>query len=364
MSIIIFIIVLFSLVLVHEFGHFIVAKLTGMRVNEFGIGFPPKLFGLRKGETEYTLNLFPIGGFVKIEGEDGSGTSEATSPADSFVSKSRWAQAAVLVAGVTMNILFAWFLFTVAFTAGVRTAVDEASATTHADLVITDIVPRSPAANSSLPVAAVIKHVSAGSDVLTALTPSAFSAFMATHKGEEVTLAYERGSERVEKKVVPQVGLIHDDPNRAAIGVALSLVDTVSRPFPVALRDACTHTWTSLLDITAGIAGLVKQAVLFRADLSQVAGPVGIVGLVGDASAFGFVSLLMFTAFISLNLAIINLLPFPALDGGRLLFVAIEALRRKPLNPRIAATVNTVGFAMLILLMVLVTWHDIARLLG
>jgi len=120
---------------------------------------------------------------------------------------------------------------------------------------------------------------------------------------------------------------------------------------------------TVLKDITIGISQLLWDVVHFNADFSQIAGPVGIVGLVGEASAYGMTTLLMFTAFISLNLAVINILPFPALDGGRLLIVGIEGVRRKPINPKVVGALNAVGFILLILLMVAVTWNDIARIL-
>lgn len=366
MSILIFLAVLFLLVLVHEWGHFIVAKLTGMRVDEFGIGFPPKLFGIKKGETEYTFNAVPIGGFVKILGEDGDVDGVPLTEADrarTFSAKSKWAQSAVLLAGVTMNVLFAWFLFTAAFAIGVESAVSEEHASEDARLMVTNVLPDGPAAEGGLPANAIIHGVSAGGETLDTLTPSAFSAFMGTHASEVVTVAYEVGGELRVTEVTPQTGVIEGEPDRAAVGIALALIETVSKPLHVALMDGFMLTLTSLRDITLGIGALLADAVRFQADFSQVAGPVGIVGLVGEASAFGITSLIMFTAFISLNLAVINVLPFPALDGGRLLFVIVEAIKGSPIPTRYAHSLNIIGFALLMLLMVLVTWNDIARLI-
>jgi regulator of sigma E protease len=163
--------------------------------------------------------------------------------------------------------------------------------------------------------------------------------------------------------IIPKTKTIEGEPDRPAIGVALSLVDTVRYPFFSALKEGFFHTGRSIVAITTGTLGLIHDAVLGKANFSQVTGPVGIVGLVGEASAYGFSALLMFTAFISLNLAVINVLPFPALDGGRLLFVAIEALIRRPMPARATQVANTAGFALLILLMVVVTWHDISKLI-
>ncbi len=172
MSIILFFLVLFVLILVHEWGHFIVAKKTGMRVDEFGIGFPPKLFGKKWHGTEYTFNALPIGGFVRIKGENAEDILESgVIEGDSFAAKSKWAQAAVLVAGVTMNVLFAWVLFSAVFMMGLPTAVDQESASPDASLTITQILPDGPADNATLPLGAVITGFSSGETVATDITP-------------------------------------------------------------------------------------------------------------------------------------------------------------------------------------------------
>jgi len=385
MSILIFLLVLFVLVLVHEWGHYITAKWTGMRVDEFGIGFPPKLFGIKKGETEYTFNALPIGGFVKIYGEDGVNTpsspvaSEASDRRSeaggeggedgmrdysrSFVGKSKWAQALVLVAGVTMNVLFAWFLFTLAFAHGVDEAVEEAQASESARLVVSQVVSGGPASAAELPSGITITAVSRSGESLPVLTPSAFSEFVSRGGEAPIQIAYTKGEELRLANVVPQAGVIESDPSRPAVGVALTLVDTVKYPVMEALSEGFTYTLQSMWMIIVGIAHLFSDAVVGQADLSQVTGPVGIVGMVGEASQYGISALLMFTAFISLNLAVINLLPFPALDGGRLLFVGIEALIHRPLPVRATQITNTVGFVLLIVLMVVITWNDIAKLI-
>jgi regulator of sigma E protease len=367
MSIIIFFAVLFVLILVHEWGHFIVAKKTGMRVDEFGIGFPPKLWGIKKGETEYTLNALPIGGFVRIYGENAadadSDSKDGLDIDGSFTSKSKWAQAAVLVAGVTMNALFAWFLFALVFALGVPTQVEEGVATESAQLLVSAVLPDGPAAEAGIPAGSVIVGVSAGEDRDRVLHPSTFSAFMEDHEGTAIDLQYMLDDVVTETQITPSSGIIESDMDKPAIGVALALVETVRSPIHVALYDGFIATVTGLRDITVGLASLLYDSVRGKADFSQVAGPVGIVGLVGDAAEFGFTSLLMFTAFISLNLAVINMLPFPALDGGRLLFVGIEAIRRKPINPVWVGRLNGVGFLLLMLLMVIVTYNDIARIL-
>ncbi|MCA9363787.1 site-2 protease family protein [Candidatus Kaiserbacteria bacterium] len=367
MAILVFLLILFVLVLVHEWGHFIVAKKSGIRVDEFGIGFPPKLFGVRKGETEYTLNLLPIGGFVRIYGENAEDAvmdaKEGKDISRSFVAKGKWQQAAVLVAGVTMNILFAWLLFAVALGVGMKTVVEESAATDSAVMIVTDVLHQSPAEAAGLTPGAEIIAVSVGEAALTTVTPTAFSAFIGAHGNEEVMLTYRAGGETHTTTVIPTQGIITDAPTQTAIGTRLVLTEVVSQSFMNAIIESAVLTATSLRDIIVGLGSLLADALHHEADFSQIAGPVGIVGLVGEASAFGLASLLMFTAFISLNLAVINLLPFPALDGGRLLFVAIEAIKGSPINPVWAARLNIIGFFILILLMVAVTYNDIIRML-
>lgn len=365
MSIILFFAVLFVLILVHEWGHFIVAKKTGMRVDEFGIGFPPKLYGIKKGETEYTINALPIGGFVKIYGEnyDDIEKSKASGVvvADSFTSKPKWAQALVLVAGVTMNILFAWFLFSLTYMIGVPTAVEESVATDSAELYVAGVLENSPAA--AIPPGAVIMSIESEAGLLENPTPSEFTSVVSESAPVpvEVSYRYEGSDETI--SLTPEKGLIEDDPERYIVGASLALVEVEKRPFFTAISDGFTATWQGLIGISAGLWALISQAFVGEADFSQVAGPIGIVGMVGDAAAYGFTALLTFTAIISLNLAVINLLPFPALDGGRLVFVAIESMTRRQIPPEWAGRVNLAGFALLMLLMIAVTYNDIVRII-
>ncbi len=359
MSALLFILVLFILVLVHELGHFIVAKKTGMRVDEFGIGFPPKLFGIKRGETTYTLNAVPLGGFVKIYGEDGSG-EEGVDRNRAFGSRPLWAQALVLVAGVTANILLAWLLFTAAFTMGMKTTVDESTAGPGAKLTVLSVIADSPAFEAGIRPGDVILGVTSTEGSAETLTPSAVSSYIQTHEKVAVMLAQD--GREVVHDVSTAAGLVKDDPARKVLGINMGLIEEVSKPFPTAVYEAGIFTLQSTKSVALGIVGLIHDAFLFKADLSGVAGPVGIAGLVGDAASFGLASLFMFMAFISLNLAVINVLPFPALDGGRLLFVIIEAIKGSPVKSSIAYYVNATGFVLLLILMVAVTYQDILRL--
>ncbi len=364
MTILIFLVVLFVLILVHEWGHYITAKWTGMRVDEFGIGFPPKLFGFKRGETEYTLNALPIGGFVKILGENGDADGEVLSVADqsrTFSARPKWAQAVVLVAGVTMNVLLAWVIFFGILVVGTDVQVAEEEATPAARLTVTGVAPESPA--SVLPLKAEITAASRGEETLATLTPSAFTDFVRAGNGEAITLTYEhRGGEET-VVLTPVLGIANAPAGVPALGVQTGLLEEKQLGVLNAIKEASLQTVLMLQAITVGLVTLLSQAVTGTADFSQVAGPVGIVEHVGTAAAFGFTSLLYFTAVISLNLAVINLFPIPALDGGRLVFVAIEAVTGRPINPVWAGRVNLVGFGLLMLLMVVVTYNDILKLL-
>lgn len=364
MSIFIFLLVLFVLVLVHEWGHYITAKKTGMRVDEFAIGFPPKMFGIKKGETEYNFNLLPIGGYVKIYGENADDAEAAEKDVDAhraFGARPKWAQAVVLLAGITMNILFAWFLFTVTLAVGVPTAVSDAQATPSAKLIVAGTLPNAPA-DGKLPVGSEITSVQSGDDILSKPTPATFSEFVTTHAPSEVIVAYTHESAEQTVTLTPVSGLVNDNPSKFIVGTSLSLVEIKKQPIHTAVIEGFKMTTHGLYSISAGLLTLIKESFIGKADFSGIAGPVGIVGMVGDAASYGLTPLLTFTAIISLNLAVINLLPFPALDGGRLVFVLIEAVTKKRVPAKWTGWTNLIGFALLMVLMAAVTFNDISRL--
>jgi len=360
-SLFIFLGVLFVLILVHEWGHYIVAKRTGMRVDEFAIGFPPRLWSKTVGDTRYSLNAIPIGGYVKIYGEDG-GEGTAEDKMRAFGARPRLAQALVLIAGVTMNVLLAWVLLISIQMIGVTSFVDEENATSNSRLVVQGTVPDSPADGNLLPQSVIVAISSTDQSMTENLTPRTFTEFVHEAGGSEVNISYiTQEGEEGEVVLIPQRGVDELDEERLLIGVGLSLMEDVQYGLVEAIVRGTIQTIDLLNRIIIGIATLLQGLVLGKADLSEVAGPVGIVSYVGEAAAFGFTSLLFFTAVISLNLAIINLLPIPALDGGRLVFVAIESIIRRPLDPVWTTRMNTIGFLFLLALMLIVTVSDIGK---
>ena len=366
MSILVFILVLIALILVHEFGHFLVAKWSGMRVDEFGIGYPPRAWGKKIGETEYTVNWLPFGGFVKIYGEDPE-PGIAPSPR-AFTSRPRYLQALVLLAGILMNLLFAWILISGTLALGTARALtaEEAERAPDAVLAIASVLPGSPAAEAGLHQGDVILSIEGAGGSYVGANPDLFTAFIGEHEAGLPLQVQVRTFSGEEKTITlaSRQGVIAANPDRAAVGVAVAPVGTVKVAWYEAPVQGFVLTWEITKDVAVALVTFFIGLFTFTADLSQVAGPVGIAGAVGDASQTSIVALMTITALISINLALINLLPIPALDGGRLVFVLIESIIRRPIPVTFANSVNAIGFGLLVLLMVIVTASDIFKIVG
>jgi regulator of sigma E protease len=365
MNIIIFFIILLVLVLVHEFGHFFTAKKFGIRVDEFGFGFPPKIFGKKFGETEYSLNLLPIGGFVKIFGENPD--DENTNGPDrerSFVHKAKWKQAIVLFAGVFMNFLLAWVLFSIGFMSGLPTSVGSEPAgyeLSNVNLTVVSVSPESPAMMVGLKSGDKIISVKNSISFLKEINPETLKSFIVLNPNEEIEIEYLRGKdENIHNvKVTPVLNSTGSEP---MIGIAMDMIGMAKLPLFTAFKEGMALTWFVTKGTALGLYTLIADGIRGHGSFASITGPVGMVGIVGDAYEFGFVYLLSFAALISVNLAIINLLPFPALDGGRLFFLLIEKIKGSRLNPKFANTANIIGFGILVLLMIVVTFHDVVKL--
>jgi len=362
MTIILFLVVLAVLIFVHELGHFVVAKKSGIRVDEFAIGFPPKILSWVRGETKYVLNLIPFGGYVKIFGENPD--DESMTGADSkrsFVNARKWKQICVLLSGIGMNIIFAWILISISFMFGSLVPVGEGASNyskyiKDSQVVLTGVLAGSPAEKVGLKqgdklisVASITGNILNTTKVRNIIEQSTSS----------VEITYERSNAILKTNITPQIST--STGNNKVIGIYMENVGVVQlNPF-LALWEGGKLTLVTFKQVAVGLGTFLWQAVRGHGDFSQVSGPVGIVSLVGDAAHFGLAYFLGFVAFISLNLAVINLIPFPALDGGRVLFVIIEAIIRRPIKPVIANTANTVGFFILIALMLVITYRDIMK---
>ena len=354
--------ILVLLIVAHEFGHFIAAKIFGVRVEEFGVGYPPRAFRFGQiGDTEYTLNWIPFGGFVRLFGDE----SQAQHGRGSFVDAPRWKQAVVLVAGVTANVIVAWALFAVALHIGVPKPVDAPMPGQEVHLIVSDVVPSSPADAAGIKPGDEILGVSdaLGARVST-LTPEIVVDFVRARAGKDVNISYLHAGASSTATITPANAVLPKAANQPALGVALVLIATEREAWGAALIDAFEMTRNAFRMVAKDLWTLVEGAIQGTPDLAAVVGPVGIVGYVGQASQSGFGAVLMFAALISINLAIINLIPIPALDGGRLLVLGVEALIGRN-APRIAIQLlNALGVAIIIVLMIIVTYNDIARLVG
>lgn len=358
MSIIIFLIILSVLVFVHELGHFGVAKFFGVRVDEFGMGFPPrakKLF-TRNG-TDYTLNWLPIGGFVKIYGED---SLPDTDPdyARSFVARPWYAQLLILVAGVVMNIILAWVLFSVSHMSGTLTPVtaDNIGHIKNSQLYIVGVMPDSPAHTADIVAGDIIHTVTTDKSILVNPTLETFVSTIQNSQGV-VTLDIQHGKDRRTVSVTPQV-----IEGSRKLGVMPELLGFEKHGFFQSLVLGAETTYHTAGATVAAFGKLIGDALRGHGDVSTLTGPVGLVGVVGDASRLGWSFVIHLAAVISINLAILNILPFPALDGGRIVIVLIETITRRKINPNIVGWINTIGFFLLIALMVFITVKDVIKL--
>jgi regulator of sigma E protease len=365
-SILVFILILGILVIVHEFGHFIVAKKSSIRVDEFGFGFPPrakKLF--KRGETVFTLNWLPFGGFVKIFGENPNDVAkDGPNKGRSFVDKSKWTQAAVLFAGPLFNLLFAWLVLFLMFAIGAPTVYtdDQAQYISDPYVAVVEVAPDAPAGEAGILVGDQIMYLEYSDQRYEIGEASEISSVISERGTETFRVGFERKGKIIESEVTPEYGLF-EGQDTPALGVALDTVGTLRLPIHKALWAGLTRTWDLTVSTFDFLVDLIKG--LFVGDntnLQSVTGPIGIVPIVGDALQIGFSFLVIITALISINLAIINLLPFPALDGGRLLFILIEAIKGSPINPKTSQVINAVGFFILIGLMLIVTARDIIHL--
>lgn len=356
MTVLIFLIVLAILIFVHELGHFLFARACDIRVDAFALGFGPKIVSWQKGETVYTINLIPFGGYVKIFGENPDEESiGGPDSARSFVNKSRPKQALVLFAGVLFNFIFAWLLYTVVFTNGVTATAGDFTRykdyLSNQRIMITSVMPGSPADKIGLKIGDVFYDVKNIEDIQNAINSS---------NGSNIDIKYIRNNEVKNVAITPIQGIVN---NKYAIGIGMDNVADMRLPFFVSVWESLRYTWVMIKGTISGLYGFLIGILHGTAKLSEVSGPIGIAGIIGDAANLGFTYLVMMIAIISINLGVINLVPFPALDGGRILFVFIESIIRRRIPVRFANIVNTVGFALLMALMVLVTYKDIAKLI-
>jgi regulator of sigma E protease len=350
------VIIIFSiLVIAHEFGHFITARRNGVKVLEFGIGFPPRLWSIKKGETRYSVNLFPIGGFVRLYGEDGTETGPR-----SFNSKSFWQKTKIVMAGVTVNFIIAYVIFTGLLIAGVPPIIQNLPefgpikpiTTTATSLTVFDVTKDS-AANK----AGIVQG-----DNLISIDNQKFNnsddlrAYTKAHAGQNVNLIYTHNGNQQEKTII-----LGTDSSNGILGLVAEPI-TISRYNWWAAPFAALILMVQLIFATLAAFGSLIIGLFTRAKVSEgVAGPIGVVSLFSQIVHFGPTYILLFVASISLSLAVINALPLPALDGGRELMMILRKVGVK-ITPERENLIHILGFAALIGLMLIVSISDITKL--
>lgn len=373
-TIIVFVLVLSLLVFVHEFGHFFSARRLGVKVEEFGFGFPPRIFAYYKNtagkwkrvwgnkkiedqaDTLYSINSILVGGFVKIKGEDGENKDNS----DSFSAKKIWQRAVILSSGVIMNIVLAAVLISIGLMIGFPQAIDREdlparAIISHSQVQIIEILADSPASGAGLLPSDVIlgiegREVEKSDDVSEIINQSS---------ADTLLFSLNRSGQSLELMVKPEKA---SDSDRRMIGIALAETATVRYPWYLAIGEGFKMTGELLVAIVVAFYDLIKNLIVGGGAQVEVAGPIGIANLTGQMFRLGLIYLIQFMALLSLNLAVINILPFPALDGGRLLFLLFEKIKGRPLKPEIEAVFNNIGFMLLMVLIVWVTFKDIIKL--
>jgi len=343
-SILSFIIVLVVLILAHELGHFITAKASGVKVEEFGLGFPPRLLSVKRGETLYSLNAVPLGGFVKVSGE------EDPSIPSSLASKSIGIRLLFLSAGSLMNFLLPLLLFSIAFMVPHNVAIGQ--------VTVVEVVPDSPADRAGIRAEDTILSVNGKS----VDNHGDLYRYIQLNLGKEITIAVQHSDGTTENiQVVPRW---KPPEGQGATGIAIQTSDiTITRqhyPF-----------WRA---IPRGVSACIETFLLFKNSIVsmiigttpvELAGPVGIAQRTMEIAKAGISPLLEFSAFLSINLAIINLFPLPALDGGRIVFVLLEVVRRgKRITPKVEGLVHLIGFILLMTFFLAITFQDIMRIVN
>ncbi|MBI2026079.1 MAG: RIP metalloprotease RseP [Candidatus Levybacteria bacterium] len=363
-TILVFLLILSVLVLIHEAGHFFVAKFFNIKIEEFGFGLPPRAFGKKWGETIYSINWLPIGGFVKLYGEDEAGSGKVSlsktaqktnvgkDESRAFYSRPVWQRALVVFAGVFMNFVFAVLIISILFSfIGVAIPGKE--------VIVDRIISGAPAQEAGLKQGDTIVSINS----IKIESPDQLVIYTKKHLGENIILEVKDNKGTVKtieitpRKTYPK--------GEGPMGVAISQ-SVVTKKYPIweAPFVGTREVLNQSVLIGKGLVTVVFQLVTQGSVPKDVAGPVGIAQLTGTVVEIGLPAVLSFVSLLSLNLAIINILPIPALDGGRLLFILIEGVSGRKVSPRFETMAHTIGMAVLLGLIALITIHDLIRILS
>lgn len=362
---------LIGLITLHELGHFLLAKKFGVKVEEFGMFLPPRIWGKKFGETIYSINWIPAGAFVRLYGEDredeegGKTGSAAAKDSRSFGSKPIWQRMLIIAAGVISFWVIAVILLIYVYLSGAVEAIDDSEPADNAQVQIVAVSNDSPASAAGLQTSDIIKKISLGSDSGEAVQidkVTQIQDFAATNKGKEVLVDIQRGSQSMQVSLTPRESA---PDGEGLIGVALMRTAQKNYTGWQAVGNAFRATWNMTIGVFEGWGEMIGR-LIHKQGLppgAQLVGPVGIMNLMNKQAQMGLNYYLQFVAMISVYLAVFNALPIPALDGGRLMFLIIEAVMRKPVPQKIEQSLTMFFFALLMLFAVVVTFQDVKRLL-
>jgi len=354
LSIIIAFLSLIALAILHEFGHFILAKKFGVKVEEFGIGYPPRIFAKKIGETVYSLNLLPFGALVKIKGEEGNIES-----LESFSGKPIWQRALIVFGGVASFWLIAAIILSIVFAIGVNEVIDDEISAINPKVQIVAVAPNSPSQAAGLKAGDIILEIKNQKSNIKIDKVKDFQDFTKENLGQEIIVTIQRGNESKEVSITPR---ITPPAGEGPLGVALVRTAIKNYPWWLAPIKGMQATFNITILIIKGFSQVLASAFRGLPTGVEFIGPVGIGSLIAQATQLGVAYFLQFIALIAIYLAIFNILPIPAFDGGKLLFLAIEKIKGKPIKQRVEQGLNAVFFALIIFLSVVVTIKDIAKL--
>lgn len=354
-----FFIVLSILVLVHELGHFFAARAIGVGVEEFGIGLPPRIFGKKIAGVIYSVNWLPIGGFVRLTGEDEAQEAQESAREKDpkrlsryFWARSKTERAIILLAGVFMNFVLAVALTMYLVTQGVPTPTDR----TH----IESVLPGSPAEVAGLVKDDIVLSLQYQKDGVSETrqikTPEDLIKTTKDHLGEEIVLTVLRGKEKILLSIVPRKEY---PKGEGPMGISIDNHEIRKVPLTQAPVEAIKINLVRSGLMFTSILGPIKKLITFQSVCGEVAGPIGIARVTGQAVQIGFNAVIELTSLISLNLALLNVLPIPALDGGRLAFVILEKFRKRKIRPAFENSAHQIGFILLIAFILLISINDI-----
>ncbi len=349
-----------ALIVLHELGHFLLAKKFGVKVEEFGIGYPPRIWGKKIGETLYSINLIPLGGFVRIMGEEKNENNPR-----SFSTKPLWQRSLIILGGVIVFWIIGFLLLSAVFLVGVQvSANDQRGNYSNAQVEIVSVAPNSPAEKSGLKPLDIIEEVEVNNESIRINSVSRLINIINENKGKSIDVKVKGKEGERTINVIPRIS---SPRGQGALGIGIAEMVFKKDPFPYNFVDGAKETYRITKEIVVSLGMLIVDLTK-RRGMPQGMEPASIVGIFYifyKAAQVGLIYFVQLVALIAIYLAVFNILPIPALDGGKLLFLTIEGIRKKPVSEKVENVITTFFFFLLIALVIFVTFkYDIPRIIN